>query len=134
MSYTVFAFDKNKIDLERIHTLLQPAVKESDRFAARPRLVLSDDGDELVLDLDGWQVVLGVNASGYVAAETQELVKHLPQDKDKLEAVRGSTERLEIISDEDYDEQHYDDYLLFLEEFEKVTGMVVVDPREWNYT
>ena len=133
MSYTVFAFDKNKIDLGRIHTFLQTAVKESSRFAARSQLVLSDDGDELVLDFDGWQVVLGVNASEYVESETQELVKHLPPDEDKLEAIRGSRERLEIISDEDYDEQHYEDYLLLLEELEQIAGMVVVDPRECNY-
>ncbi len=135
MSYTVFAFDRNKIDLERIHTLLQTVVSEAEGFAGRPVLSLNEDGDEMVLDLDGWQIVMGVNSSDYVAAETRGLVEHLPaDDKDKLATVRGSAERLEIISDEDYDEAHYEDYQLFIELLERITGMVVVDPREWNYS
>jgi len=134
VTYMVFAYDKDAMDLSRIYSVLEAAIKGNERFAKKPVISFAPDKDEIVLDLKGWDIVLGINSSDYVEKETEELLEHLPAgNNNKRDIIKGSKERLEIVSDDDFDEEHFDDYLLFAEDFAEITGMVLVDPRESAY-
>ncbi len=132
MSYQAFAYCKESVNIDQVLDTLKTSVLHSKQISYTPKLKKNTD-NEIEITFKNWQLVVGLNSTPQVKDETGNLLIQLPNDLSRSDILAHSQERLEIVSDIDFDDSHLEDYLALVEGLKNVPGMVVVDPRERSY-
>ena len=95
-----------------------------------PHLNLQNEGDQIVLSSEDWEIHLSLNSDPSVLTESQEIAEKIAGIEDGSD-IASCNRRIEIASDSDDPVMgHFNDYLIVVEVVQSFRGVIGIEPSE----
>ncbi|MBD2496508.1 hypothetical protein [Nostoc sp. FACHB-280] len=97
------------------------------RDSTKPSMSLSRDDNRLRLTFDGWSLYIYLATEPSVLQESQEMANRFGQNHPDKAMIATCNSRLEISSDADENMDHFNDYVLSIEQLSKIPGIFLLE-------
>ena len=121
MGYEAFVYlpANTSVSVGVVRELLKALVEEE---------ALHIEGEKaLVVRFGDWSVTIHLNRKEHVAVEAREQAEALAKNRPDKEEIAGCGVRLEVVTDDDEDMDHFNDYLILVEKLGELDGAKVLD-------
>ncbi|MBE9208056.1 hypothetical protein IQ244_16295 [Nostoc sp. LEGE 06077] len=93
----------------------------------KPSMSVSHGENRLTLSFDRWALYIYLDMEPSVLQESQEMANRFGQHHPDKEIIATCNSRLEISSDTDENMDHFNDYVLSIEQLGKIPGIFVLE-------
>ncbi|GBE92961.1 hypothetical protein [Nostoc cycadae] len=97
------------------------------RDPIKPSMSVSQGENRLKLTFGGWSLYIYLDTEPSVLQESQEMANHFGQNHPDKAIIATCNSLLEISSDADENMNHFNDYVLSIEQLSKIPGIFLLD-------